>query len=139
MEREGIRLDVDFLNAMSKEMQVEIDAFQAKIFEIAGETFNLASPKQLGDILFDKLKIGGPKQKKTKTGQYATGEEILSYLAVDYPIVKDILDWRQLIKLQNTYVEALPNQVDKVTNRIHTDYMQTVAATGRLSSNNPKI
>lgn len=139
MEREGIRLDVDFLNAMSKEMQVEIDAFQAKIFEIAGETFNLASPKQLGDILFDKLKIGGPKQKKTKTGQYATGEEILSYLAKDNEIVRHILEWRQLVKLQNTYVDALPNQVNEKTGRVHTDYMQTVAATGRLSSNNPNL
>ena len=139
MEREGIRLDVDFLNAMSKEMQVEIDAFQAKIFEIAGETFNLALPKQLGDILFDKLKIGGPKQKKTKTGQYATGEEILSYLAKDNEIVRYILEWRQLVKLQNTYVDALPNQVNEKTGRVHTDYMQTVAATGRLSSNNPNL
>ena len=139
MEREGIRLDVDFLNAMSKEMQVEIDSFQAKIFEIAGETFNLASPKQLGEILFDKLKIGGPKQKKTKTGQYATGEEILSYLAKDNEIVRYILEWRQLVKLQNTYVDALPNQVNEKTGRVHTDYMQTVAATGRLSSNNPNL
>ncbi|WP_264560280.1 DNA polymerase I [Flavobacterium sp. N2270] len=139
MEREGIRLDVDFLNTMSKEMQIEIDTFQAKIFEIAGETFNLASPKQLGDILFDKLKIGGPKQKKTKTGQYATGEEILSYLAKDNEIVRHILEWRQLVKLQNTYVDALPNQVNEKTGRVHTDYMQTVAATGRLSSNNPNL
>uniref|UniRef100_UPI00404A9F44 DNA polymerase I n=1 Tax=Flavobacterium sp. TaxID=239 RepID=UPI00404A9F44 len=139
MEREGIRLDVDFLKAMSTEMQVEIDSFQTKIFEIAGETFNLASPKQLGDILFDKLKIGGPKQKKTKTGQYATGEEILSYLAKDHEIVRFILEWRQLVKLQNTYVDALPNQVDAKTGRVHTDYMQTVAATGRLSSNNPNL
>ena len=139
MEREGIRLDVDFLKSMSTDMQVEIDAFQAKIFEIAGETFNLASPKQLGDILFDKLKIGGPKQKKTKTGQYATGEEILSYLAKDNEIVRYILEWRQLVKLQNTYVDALPNQVDAKTGRVHTDYMQTVAATGRLSSNNPNL
>lgn len=139
MEREGIRLDVDFLNAMSKEMQVEIDSFQAKIFEIAGETFNLASPKQLGEILFDKLKIGGPKQKKTKTGQYATGEEILSYLAKDNEIVRYILEWRQLVKLQNTYVDALPNQVNEKTGRVNTDYMQTVAATGRLSSNNPNL
>ena len=139
MEREGIRLDVDFLKSMSTDMQIEIDTFQAKIFEIAGETFNLASPKQLGDILFDKLKIGGPKQKKTKTGQYATGEEILSYLAKDNEIVRHILEWRQLVKLQNTYVDALPNQVNEKTGRVHTDYMQTVAATGRLSSNNPNL
>ena len=139
MEKEGIRVDVDFLKSLSKELDNDIKALEKTIYETAGHSFNLASPKQLGEVLFDKLKIGGAKQKKTKTGQYATGEEILSYLAVDYPIVKDILDWRQLIKLQNTYVEALPNQVDKITNRIHTDYMQTVAATGRLSSNNPNL
>jgi DNA polymerase-1 len=139
MEKEGIRVDVDFLKSLSKILDDDIKILEANIFETVGEKFNLASPKQLGDVLFDKLKIGGVKQKKTKTGQYATGEEILSYLAAENPIVKDILDWRQLVKLQNTYVEALPNQVDKITNRIHTDYMQTVAATGRLSSNNPNL
>ncbi|MVO10797.1 DNA polymerase I [Flavobacterium sp. TP390] len=139
MESEGIHLDVDFLQKMSKDMQIEIDEFEQKIYEIAGETFNLASPKQLGDILFDKLKIGGTKQKKTKTGQYATGEEILSYLAKDHEIVRHILEWRQLVKLKSTYVDALPNQVDPKTHRVHTDYMQTVAATGRLSSNNPNL
>ncbi|CAA9194402.1 DNA polymerase I [Flavobacterium collinsii] len=139
METEGIRLDVEFLNAMSKEMDVEIKSLEQKIYETAGEKFNLASPKQLGDILFDKLKIGGAKQKKTKTGQYATGEEVLTYLANDNPIVKQILDWRQMVKLQSTYILALPEQVDKKTLRVHTDYMQTVAATGRLSSNNPNL
>ena len=139
MEKEGIRVDTDFLKSLSKTLDDDIKILEASIYETAGEKFNLASPKQLGDILFDKLKIGGVKQKKTKTGQYATGEEILSYLATENPIVKDILDWRQLIKLQNTYVDALPNQVDKITQRIHTDYMQTVAATGRLSSNNPNL
>jgi DNA polymerase-1 len=139
METEGIRLDVDFLKAMSVDMQKEINLFEQKIYETAGEKFNLASPKQLGDILFDKLKIGGAKQKKTKTGQYATGEEVLSYLANEHQIVKDILDWRQMVKLQSTYIDALPNQVDAKTQRVHTDYMQTVAATGRLSSNNPNL
>ena len=139
MESEGIRLDVEFLSAMSKEMDVEIKSLEEKIYETAGEKFNLASPKQLGDILFDKLKIGGAKQKKTKTGQYATGEEVLTYLANDNPIVKEILDWRQMVKLQSTYILALPEQVDKKTLRVHTDYMQTVAATGRLSSNNPNL
>ena len=139
MEREGIHLDVPFLKEMSVEMAKESAALEQKIYETAGEKFNLASPKQLGDILFDKLKIGGAKQKKTKTGQYATGEEILSYLANDHPIVKDILEWRQMVKLQSTYIDALPNQVDKKTGRVHTDYMQTVAATGRLSSNNPNL
>jgi DNA polymerase-1 len=139
MELEGINLDVPFLKSMSVEMAVESKALEQKIYETAGEKFNLASPKQLGDILFDKLKIGGAKQKKTKTGQYATGEEILSYLEKDNPIVKDILEWRQMVKLQSTYIDALPNQVDKKTGRVHTDYMQTVAATGRLSSNNPNL
>jgi DNA polymerase-1 len=139
METEGIRLDVEFLSTMSKEMDIEIKSLEQKIYESAGEKFNLASPKQLGDILFDKMKIGGAKQKKTKTGQYATGEEVLTYLANDNPIVKEILDWRQMVKLQSTYILALPEQVDKKTLRVHTDYMQTVAATGRLSSNNPNL
>ena len=139
MELEGINLDVPFLKSMSVEMAKESAALEQKIYETAGEKFNLASPKQLGDILFDKLKIGGAKQKKTKTGQYATGEEILSYLEKDNPIVKDILEWRQMVKLQSTYIDALPNQVDSKTGRVHTDYMQTVAATGRLSSNNPNL
>ncbi|HEY1196841.1 DNA polymerase I [Flavobacterium sp.] len=139
METEGIRLDVDFLKGMSSEMDVEIKSLEEQIYETAGEKFNLASPKQLGDILFEKLKIGGAKQKKTKTGQYATGEEVLTYLANDNPIVKQILDWRQMVKLQSTYILALPEQVDKKTLRVHTDYMQTVAATGRLSSNNPNL
>ncbi|ELY2017223.1 DNA polymerase I [Flavobacterium psychrophilum] len=139
MELEGINLDVPFLKSMSAEMVLESNALEQKIYETAGEKFNLASPKQLGDVLFDKMKIGGAKQKKTKTGQYATGEEILSYLANDNPIVKDILEWRQMVKLQSTYIDALPNQVDKKTGRVHTDYMQTVAATGRLSSNNPNL
>ena len=139
MELEGINLDVPFLKAMSVEMAIESKALEQKIYETAGEKFNLASPKQLGEILFDKLKIGGAKQKKTKTGQYATGEEVLSYLEKDNPIVKDILEWRQMVKLQSTYIDALPNQVDAKTGRVHTDYMQTVAATGRLSSNNPNL
>jgi DNA polymerase-1 len=139
MELEGINLDVPFLKSMSVEMAKESAALEQKIYETAGEKFNLASPKQLGDVLFDKLKIGGAKQKKTKTGQYATGEEILSYLANDNPIVKDILEWRQMVKLQSTYIDALPHQVDKKTGRVHTEYMQTVAATGRLSSNNPNL
>lgn len=139
METEGINLDVPFLHSLSKELGDDISQLESRIYEIAGEKFNLASPKQLGDILFDKLKIGGAKQKKTKTGQYATGEEILSYLAKDNEIVSAILDWRSLVKLQNTYVEALPLQVDSKTHRVHTDYMQTVAATGRLSSNNPNL
>jgi DNA polymerase-1 len=139
MELEGINLDVPFLKSMSIEMALESNALEQKIYETAGEKFNLASPKQLGDVLFDKLQLGGAKQKKTKTGQYATGEEVLSYLANDNEIVRDILEWRQMVKLQSTYIDALPNQVDAKTRRVHTDYMQTVAATGRLSSNNPNL
>ncbi|NDI97858.1 DNA polymerase I [Flavobacterium sp. LaA7.5] len=139
MEREGIKLDIEYLKKLSGELANDIKRLEQQIYETAGESFNLASPKQLGDILFDKLKIGGAKQKKTKTGQYATGEEVLSYLAKEHPIVQDILDWRQLVKLQNTYVDALPLQVSEKTGRVHTDYMQTVAATGRLSSNNPNL
>ena len=139
MELEGINLDVPFLKSMSLEMAKESAALEQKIYVTANEKFNLASPKQLGDVLFDRMKIGGTKQKKTKTGQYATGEEVLSYLANDNPIVKDILDWRQMVKLQSTYIDALPNQVDPITGRVHTDYMQTVASTGRLSSNNPNL
>ncbi|MEZ0005327.1 DNA polymerase-1 [Flavobacterium sp. 28YEA47A] len=139
MEKEGVNLDVEFLHELSKELKGDIQKLENQIYENAGEKFNLASPKQLGEILFDKLKIGGTKQKKTKTGQYATGEEVLSYLALSSPFVQDILDWRQLVKLLNTYVDALPLQVSPKTGRVHTDYMQTVAATGRLSSNNPNL
>ena len=139
MELEGINLNVPFLKEMSIEMAKESSQLEQKIYETAGEKFNLALPKQLGDVLFDKMKIGGTKQKKTKTGQYATGEQVLSYLANEHQIVKDILEWRQMVKLQSTYIDALPNQVDKKTGRVHTDYMQTVAATGRLSSNNPNL
>jgi len=139
MEQEGINLDTDYLQKLSNDLVIDIKALEESIYKAAGEPFNLASPKQLGDVLFDKLKIGGNKQKKTKTGQYATGEEVLSYLALTNPIVQDILEWRQLVKLQNTYVDALPSQVEIKTGRVHTDYMQTVAATGRLSSNNPNL
>ena len=139
METEGIRLDVDFLKTLSLDLDIDIQSLEAKIHETAGETFNIGSPKQLGEILFDKLQIGGTKQKKTKTGQYATGEEVLSLLAEENPIVAEILEYRQLIKLKNTYVDALPLQVCESTGRIHTEYMQAVAATGRLSSNNPNL
>ena len=108
------------------------------IYEEANIEFNLASPKQLGDVLFDHLKLLD-KPKKTKTGQYATGEEILSKLAPKHKIVEEILEWRGLVKLKNTYVDALPNEVNKHTGRIHTTYSQAVAATGRLSSNNPNL
>lgn len=138
MELEGIGLDLPFLRSLSEEINKDIKTLEAAIYSKAGETFNIASPKQLGDILFDKLKLV-EKPKKTKTGQYATSEDILSYLAKDHPIIRDILEYRTLAKLKNTYIDALPNQVDPTTGRVHTEYMQTVAATGRLSSNNPNL
>ncbi|MBT8375321.1 MAG: DNA polymerase I [Bacteroidia bacterium] len=138
MELEGINLDANFLNSLSAQLDNDIKALESKIYAAAGEEFNIASPKQLGDILFDKLKLVD-KPKKTKTGQYATSEDILSSLAKDHDIIQYILDFRGLSKLKSTYVDALPNQVEPSTGRVHTDYMQTVAATGRLSSNNPNL
>ena len=138
MELAGISIDVPYLNEMSNVLQQEAIALAQSIFEQAGETFNLASPKQLGPILFDKLKLVD-KPKKTKTGQYSTAEEVLSKLAKDHPIVSDILEWRSVQKLNNTYVAALPDDVNEKTQRIHTEYNQAVAATGRLSSNHPNL
>ena len=138
MECEGINLDVPFLEELSKNLTVDIQKLEKTIFDAAGETFNLASPKQLGPILFDKLKLVD-KPKKTKTGQYSTAEDVLSYLAKEHPVVSDILDWRSLKKLQNTYVDALPKEINPKTGRVHTIYNQAVAATGRLSSNNPNL
>src|SRR5690606_37789845 len=138
MELEGIKLDETFLKSLSVELDKDIKTLQELIYKEAGERFNIASPKQLGEILFDKMKLID-KPKKTKTGQYATSEDILSYLAKDHEIIQHILDYRGLSKLKSTYVDALPDQVLKTTGRVHTDYMQTVAATGRLSSNNPNL
>ena len=138
MECEGINLDIPFLKSLSFSLTEDIQKLEATIFEVAGEAFNLASPKQLGLILFDKLKLID-KPKKTKTGQYSTAEDVLSYLAKDHPIIKEILDWRSLQKLQNTYVDALPNEINSKTRRVHTVYNQAVASTGRLSSNNPNL
>ena len=138
MELEGINLDKRFLHSLSEALDNDIKTLESKIFEAAGETFNIASPKQLGEILFDKMKLVD-KPKKTKTGQYSTAEDVLSYLAKDHDIIQNILDYRGLAKLKSTYVDALPTQVEPLTGRVHTDYMQTVAATGRLSSNNPNL
>jgi DNA polymerase-1 len=138
MELEGIKLDDTFLNSLAENLTNDIQKLEDTIYKEAGVEFNLASPKQLGDVLFDHLKLVD-KPKKTKTGQYATGEEILSKLAPKHEIVKEILEWRGLVKLKNTYVDALPKEVNKVTGRIHTTYSQAVAATGRLSSNNPNL
>lgn len=138
MELEGINLDKDFLNSLSEALDSDILQLEKNIYEEAGETFNIASPKQLGEILFGKMKLID-KPKKTKTGQYSTSEDVLSYLAKDHKIIRDVLEYRGLAKLKSTYVDALPAQIEPTTGRVHTDYMQTVAATGRLSSNNPNL
>jgi len=138
MELEGINLDVDFLNSLTSELDKDINTLVSKVYEAAGEEFNIASPKQLGVILFEKMNLV-EKPKKTKTGQYSTAEDVLSYLAKDHEIIRDVLEYRGLAKLKSTYVDALPEQVEPLTGRVHTAYMQAVAATGRLSSNNPNL
>jgi len=138
MEFEGIKVDVDFLNAYSKELDIDAKKAEESVYEQAGVRFNLASPKQLGEVLFDKLQLD-PKAKKTKTGQYATGEDVLLKLAVNNKICDDILTFRELTKLKSTYVDALPQLIHQKTGRVHTSYAQAVAVTGRLSSNNPNL
>ncbi|MEY3539340.1 MAG: hypothetical protein RL188_757 [Bacteroidota bacterium] len=138
MEFEGVKVDEQFLNDYSKVLEEEIKISEERVFEQAGVRFNLASPKQLGEVLFDILKID-PKAKKTKTGQYATGEDVLTKLAAKHKIVDDILNFRELSKLKSTYVDALPAIVNPKTGRIHTSYAQAVAVTGRLSSTNPNL
>ncbi len=138
MEREGIKLDVPALNEFSTHLEKEIKKTEDIIFDYAGIEFNIASPKQLGQILFERLAISS-KPKKTKTGQYKTGEDILSKLIYKHPIVEAILEYRSLTKLKSTYVDALPELVNPRDGRIHTSYNQAVAATGRLSSNNPNL
>lgn len=138
IECEGINLDVPFLQEMSKTLEADSKAVQEKIFATAGQVFNIASPKQLGEILFEKLKLD-PKAKKTKTGQYMTGEEVLSKLESEHEIASLILDFRELQKLKSTYVDALPALISPKTGRIHTSFMQAVTATGRLSSKDPNL
>ena len=138
MEREGINVDVAGLNEFSAQLQDDITKVDAEIQALAGTKFNISSPKQVGEILFDYLKII-EKPKKTKTGQYATGEDILSKLEGKHPIVAKILDYRELVKLKSTYVDTLPLLVNPKTNRIHTNFNQVVAVTGRLSSDNPNL
>lgn len=138
MEAEGINLNVAFLHQLAKTLTSDIETLEKAVFEEVGETFNLASPKQLGVVLFEKLKLVD-KPKKTKTGQYSTAEDTLSFLAKTHPIVEKILQWRSLQKLLTTYVSALPEGLNPNTGRIHTIYNQAVAATGRLSSNNPNL
>ena len=138
MEFEGVRVDVDFLNDYSKELEKEAKLCEESVYQQAGVRFNLASPKQLGEVLFEKLQID-PKAKKTKTGQFATGEDVLQKLAHNNPIVADILGFRELTKLKSTYVDALPEMINSKTGRVHTSYAQAVAVTGRLSSNHPNL
>lgn len=138
MEIEGINLNTDFLKGLSVDLADDINRLEKSVFEQAGEEFNLASPKQLGVVLFENMKLV-EKPKKTKTGQYATSEDILSNLAKEHQIIRDIQEYRQYKKLQSTYVDALPNEINPKTGRVHTVYAQAVAATGRLSSNNPNL
>ena len=138
IEKEGVRIDIETLNNYSIELQTEITKAEQSVYDKAGLKFNLASPKQLGEVLFDHLKLD-PKAKKTKTGQYQTGEDVLTLLASKSDIVQNILDFRQLQKLKSTYVDALPLLVNPKTGRVHTSFNQAVAATGRLSSNNPNL
>ncbi|MEE1884527.1 DNA polymerase I [Pedobacter sp. VNH31] len=138
VEKEGIKIDSEALRNYSSELEIEIRKFEQIVYDKAGVKFNIASPKQLGEVLFDKLQLD-PKAKKTKTGQYQTGEDVLVALASKSDIVKDILDFRQLQKLKSTYVDALPLLVNPKTGRVHTSFNQAVAATGRLSSNNPNL
>jgi DNA polymerase I len=139
MEYEGIKVDVDFLNEYSKELDKDAKKAEESVYKQAGVRFNLASPKQLGEVLFDKLQLD-PSAKKTKTGQYQTGEDVLLKLAVKgHQIVDDILAFRELTKLKSTYVDALPQLINRKTGRVHTSYGQAVAVTGRLQSNNPNL
>ncbi|MGL5890797.1 MAG: DNA polymerase I, partial [Bacteroidia bacterium] len=138
MEAEGITLDTETLAKQSAELAVEIAALDKTIQELAGTPFNISSPKQVGDILFEVLAIGD-KPKKTRTGQYATGEDILQKLVGKHPIVEQILNYREMVKLKSTYIDSLPQMVNPRTGRVHTSYNQVVAATGRLSSDNPNL
>ena len=137
MEYEGVKIDVDYLNAYSKELEQDMLMYRSAIFEIAGLEFNLDSPRQMGDVLFGHLKL--PVDKKTATGQHSTNEEVLSKLAQDYPIAEKILEYRELTKLKSTYVDALPQMVNVKTGRVHTTFNQTIASTGRLSSIGPNL
>lgn len=137
MEYEGVKIDVDYLNVYSKELEQDMLKYRSAIFDIAGLEFNLDSPRQLGDVLFGHLKL--PVDKKTATGQHSTNEEVLSKLAQDYPIAEKILEYRELTKLKSTYVDALPQMVNVKTGRVHTTFNQTIASTGRLSSIGPNL
>lgn len=138
MELEGVRVDEAALSELSKTLTVDLEGLQLQIYEMAGESFNIGSPQQLGRILFEKLKLD-TNAPRTKTGQWATGEEVLSKLESQHDIARKILDFRELQKLKSTYVDALPQLISPRDGRIHTSFNQAVAATGRLSSNNPNL
>jgi len=138
MESEGVKLDILALEDYSSQLGLEIEKLVIEIHQQAGMEFNIASPKQLGEVLFARMKITD-KPKMTKTKQYATGEDVLVKLLNKHPIVQNILDFRSLSKLKSTYVDTLPEMVNPRTGRVHTSYNQAVAATGRLSSNNPNL
>ena len=138
MEFEGVKVDMQFLGDYSKLLEEEARRHEEAVYEAAGVRFNLGSPKQLGEVLFEKLGLD-PKAKKTKTGQYATGEDVLSKLAKEHPVADDILAYREYTKLKSTYVDALPLLINKKTGRVHTTFAQAIAVTGRLSSNNPNL
>ncbi len=138
MELAGISLDEKWLAQESIDLENDLRQLEAKIFELSGEEFNVNSPKQLGEILFEKMQLD-PKAKKTKTGQYATSEDILQKLATKHEIIQHILEYRTYQKLKSTYVDALPSQIEKSDNRVHTNFSQTTAATGRLASVNPNL
>ena len=138
MEFEGVRIDEGFLNVYSKELDKIAKAAEERVYAAAGVRFNLSSPKQLGEVLFDKLKLD-QKAKKTKTGQYATGEDVLQKLSHLHPVPADVLEYREMTKLKSTYVDALPQLINPRTGRVHTTYGSAVAVTGRLASNNPNL
>lgn len=138
MEAEGVKIDSGNLNQFSEQLEKEIAEVEKEIYRLAGEEFNIASPKQLGEIIFDKMQLSdNPKQTKTK--QHSTSEDVLQKLINKHPIIQQILDYRSLTKLKSTYVDTLPLLVNPRTGRIHTSYNQAVASTGRLSSNNPNL
>ena len=138
MEKQGVMIDAELLSEMSVQTGEEIDSLSTRIYELAGDEFNINSPRQLASVLFEKLEL--PVVKRTrKAGHYATGVEVLKKLARDHEIAALILEYRELAKLKNTYLDALPRLIDGRTGRVHTSFNQMVAATGRLSSSNPNL
>lgn len=138
MEMAGVRIDIPALNAAAKEMEEKLAATEKDVYEMAGMEFNIGSPAKVGEVLFDVLQLD-PKAKKTKTGQYSTAEDVLEKLVPKHPIVAKIMEYRAMKKLLTTYLQALPAAINPVTGKVHTNYNQTVTATGRLSSTAPNL